>query len=272
MKITTKLQLSKITTLIIIFTTLAILVWLVGFIISVTFKLSVFDADALVFLFAVLAGAFILILCSAILNIVINMSLIAEKNIKKLENNGSEISYKKIALFFGLAVLTIGCFLFLGDFISKNDAKNILIQEAQDIVSRYPNSINVLKKGLSDKNYLKEIPDTLKFLSSVKKEFPYVLLITSDKFNNDTVYLYITQWSSKNDLSLPLYGHAFYECNKKDCEYLSKVFFKNSLQQYFYQADQDFNLYIPFSENGKRFVLLFSKNQRYGKIGLGKYS
>lgn len=263
MNIKTKMLLTKTTTSIIILTTLFILVWFIGSIISTTFNLSVFNEKSIVFLASSLGGAFVLIMCSAILNVVINISIIAEKNIDTSEKISTKINYLKIFLAFILGVFVIAAFLFSGDYISKEKEKSSLIKEAKDVMARYSNSINTIKNDPLSK----DVPTTLGFLSSIKEQFQYVTLITNEKYNNDNTYIETTK-NTVIDKNLPLLGRSFYKCSTVDCDYISKVFLNNKKEEYFYKSGDILNLYIPYFENEKVFILLFSKYNRYGSVSM----
>ncbi len=165
MKIITKLKISRITSLVMIVTTLGILIWFLGFIISVTFKLQLFDNSTTDFLFSALAGAFVLVACSAILNVSLNISIIAEKNLIVKDND--RINYKKLIITIILVVLSVFIFMISGNFISRNITKNGIIKEGNDIVSRYSSTVENIKNNLQSEDKLSEIPKDLKFLSKI---------------------------------------------------------------------------------------------------------
>ena len=104
-------------------------------------------------------------------------------------------------------------------------------------------------------------------LSNQKKEFPAVYLIISDRYNSETVFLQISSWSDKDKLKDPYFGNSFYKCDKKKYDYLKSVFERNNKESYFWIKDNNNKFYFPIEKENKRIVLLFSKYERYGKIG-----
>jgi hypothetical protein len=50
-------------------------------------------------------------------------------------------------------------------------------------------------------------------------------------------------------------------------DYLNKVFNENFNEIRFSASDGNYQLYYPYSKDGKRIVLYFSDYQRYGKLG-----
>lgn len=267
----TKLKLVKLTVSIILLTIAGIIIWFFGFIVTVTFNLNVFDQGSAGFMASVLGGAFVLAACAALLNLVLNLSIIAEKSVTEDEKKApSRVNYKSAAVFAGLLAVT-AIFLFAGDYLSRESFKKKLTAEVHDILSRYPKSIEKISASIQDKNSIKEIPSILSFLSKLKTEFPSVMLITSGSFNGEKAFLKITPHTPEYDFAKPAYNNSFYECGKKDCDYLADIFSGKSSEKYFWNQKDNYYYYIPYGSGENRFVLIFSKLQRYGKIGSDSY-
>jgi hypothetical protein len=267
----TKLKLVKLTVSIILLTIGGIIIWFFGFILTVTFNLNVFDKGSTGFLASILGGAFVLAACSALLNLVLNLSIIAEKSITPEEKNApSRLNYKSAVIFAAVLFFT-AAFLFAGDYISRESFKKKLTAEVHDIIARYPKSIEKIGISIQDKKSLKEIPTILSFLSKLKHEFPSVILITSGTFNSEKAFLKITPYTMEHDLLKSGFNNSFYECGKKDCDYLAGIFSGKSDEKYFWNQDDNYHYYIPFGKGENKFVLLFSKFQRHGKIGSDSY-
>ncbi len=271
MKTSSKLKITKITTLVMITTILGILVWFIGYLITSTFDLNVFDNKASDLLFATFGGAFILVSCSAILNVSLNISIIAEKNLVLDESESTSINFKKILLITLAAIIIVTLFLFGGDFLSRRQIKQKFISEGDGIVSHYSETIKKIEESLLSNEDIISIPGDLQFLSKIKSEFPSVIIITSDTYNSELTFLKITQWTSEEDLLLPYYNGSFYSTSNNDFDYLYNVFSNNQFDTYLWYEDNDYNYYIPFENGEKPFVLLFSKYENYGKIGSGSY-
>jgi hypothetical protein len=271
MQTRTKLSLSRLTFGLMIFTIVVIAVWFIGFLLTITFDLTVFDQTASNVLAGLLAGAFVLVACSAILNVSLNISIIADSRLKKIKDKGTPLSAKLIVtLILALLVLT-GAFLFAGDYYSRQRTSSRLRREGRDVMQRYSKSIDHLAQ-LVDWTAYNEIPKTLKFLSSLKREFPSVQMIIASRYNKQIVYLTITPHSSPKRLTQPYFGYNFYKCGRHDCAYLKKVFSDNHDKNYLWNKDNNYRLYIPVQREGKnRFVLLFNKQKRYGSIGSTKF-
>jgi hypothetical protein len=263
----TKLKLVKLTVTIILLTIAGILIWFFGLILTLTFDLNVFDKGSMGFMASILGGAFVLAACSALLNLVLNLSIIAEKSVTAEEKNEpSRLNYKS-AIIFGGALIITAAFLFIGDHLSRDSFKKKLTSEVHDIIVRYPKSIEKIGTSIQDKKTLHEIPSILSFLSKLKHEFPSVIMITSGSINSEKAFLRITPYTHEDDMLKPAFNNSFYECGKKDCDYLEKIFSGKTNEKYFWNDNDNYFYYIPISSGDKTFILLFSKLQRYGKIG-----
>jgi len=57
------------------------------------------------------------------------------------------------------------------------------------------------------------------------------------------------------------------QTTKADRDYLRKVFFGTFDKVRFSVSDGSYELFYPYSKNGKKIILFFSDYQRYGKLG-----
>ncbi len=267
MKTTFKIKLANLTTWTMVITIFVIALFFIGFVTMITFDLNVFTKRTSDFIFSFIGFAAVLVVCSAILNISLNIGLIADSRTQDINDNGNNFITKKfliggIGLVFSLVTL-----LFLGDFLTRQNEKKKLVNEANDIISRYSESISKISTGLSDTSKVKEIPDILKFLSNQKEKFPSVRLIVSDTFDGQLTYLEITQYGNDKTLKKPFYGNSFYKCEIQDCDYLENVFTGKTTDTHFWTEKNDYKLYFPFDKDKKKFILVFTKYERHGKVG-----
>ena len=267
MKTSNKIKLANLTTWTMIITISLIAIFFIGFIFTTTFDLNVFDNETSEFIFSFIGFSAVFVICSAILNISLNIGIIADSRIHEIAENQSTILGKKFFLIIGFFIFSIISFLFIGDFLTRKYYKDELVKEANDIMTRYSESINKISVGLVDTSKVNEIPEILNFLSNQKEKFPSVRLITSDKYDGQLTFLEINSWKNNDELKTPYYGNSFYKCEIEDCEYLEKVFSTNTTEPLIWTKENDYKLYFPFLKQKKKFVLVFTKYQRNGKIG-----
>lgn len=267
MKTRNKVRIANISTTIMIVTICLIVIWFVGFIVSSTFDLTVFARKTTTFMFSFLGSAVVLVFCSAILNISLNIGIIADSRVNDIKDEIGTSMNRKFYIGSLLIVVGVICFLFTADYLSRKKEQNKLEKAADYIIDNYKSSISKISPALSDNSQVKKVPEVLKFLSNQKEEFPSVFLITSDIYDSQETFLEITSWSSEHNLKQPMFGNSFYKCQDYDCEYLSKVFKENSDERLYWKKDNSYQMYVPITTEGKQFILVFTKRNRYGKIG-----
>lgn len=269
MKLQTKIRLANISIWVIVVTIVIIVLFFLGFLISNTFNLTVFADRTSEFILSLFGASLVIVVCGAFLNISLNIGIIADNKIDKKENKQiTNNTFNKKFLYALLAIFVVlSSFLFLGDYLTRQDEKKKLISECEETITRYDKSINDIAIALTDTALTQNIPNLLTFLSKQKKEFPNIVLITSDYYNNQLTYLQITPYSPKEELKEEMFGFSFYPCDKNDCEYLKEVFETDKTDYYFWSKDNNYKLYYPITKGKQKFILLFKKYSRHGKFG-----
>ena len=248
-------------------TILVIAIPFIGFVIANTFDLNVFTKRTSDFMFGFIGFSAVLVLCAAILNISLNIGLIADSKIQEIKIEGSNFVGKKFYLASLIGVISLVLFLFIGDFLTRKNEENKLVDAANYIIETYSESISKIAPSLIDTSKVRQIPEVLKFLSNQKSEFPSVSLLTSGNYDGQLTFLQISQWNSEESLNEPLFGNSFYKCQDYDCEYLQDLFTGKTVDSMFWTEKNDYKLYYPFTDNRIKYVLFFTKYQRHGKIG-----
>tara|TARA_B100000963_G_C22474888_1_gene601938 strand:+ start:30 stop:839 length:810 start_codon:yes stop_codon:yes gene_type:complete len=267
MKSRNKIKLANLTTWTMVITISVIAIWFIGFVVANTFDLNVFTKRTSDFMFGFIGFSAVLVLCSAILNISLNIGLIADSKVQEMKTEGSNLLGKRFYLVTSLGIVALITFLFIGDYLTRKNEENKLVSAADYIVETYSESIAKIAPSLTDTSKVGQIPEILKFLSNQKSEFPSVTLLTSGKYDGQLTYLEITHWESEKSLKEPLFGNSFYKCQDYDCEYLQDLFTGKTVEPLFWTEKNDYKLYYPFIENNTKYILLFTKYQRHGKVG-----
>jgi len=267
MKSSNKIKLANLTTWTMVITISFITIFFIGFIVTNTFDLNVFTSRASNFIFSFIGFSSVIVLCSAILNISLNISIIADSKKQELQINETSFVSKKFLLSTLAGVIIIVSFLFAGDYITRENEKNKLVSEANDIITRYKASIDKIPICLADTSKIGGIPEILKFLSNQKQEFASVALITTSTYNRQLTFLEINEFDNEENLKKPFYNYSFYKCQIQDCEYLKEYFTGKTKENYFWTQKNDYKFYFPFDNKGKKYILLFTRYERNGKIG-----
>jgi hypothetical protein len=267
MKTTTKVKLAHLTTWTMVMTISFIALFFIGFIVSSTFDLNVFTNKTSNFIGSFIAFSAVIVLCSAILNVSLNISIIADSKTQEVkETNNSFITKKFLSYTLGLIIIIIA-FLFFGDYRTRLNEKNKIMMEANDLIVRYKSSIDQISIGLSDTSKISKVPDILDFLGNQKQGLTSVVIITSGKFNGQLTFLVINQFIDSVNLKKPFYNNSFYKCESQDCDYLNSFFNHKTQENLFWTEGNEYKFYVPIEYKDKKYILLFSNYEREGKYG-----
>lgn len=271
-------KLVKLTNVIGIVSVLLLVYWVFAFILAQVFGLKVFR-EHITEMFAMSVLGIIALMAGALmLNIMLNLTRIAERDQQTQGGGGRKTVWLLLAVFPLLAALLFG-----GDYLSVRRKQQILLQSAERAVQS--GAAAALADYRFDLSYILQTADTLKLMEKENTAFRSVSLITPDTIGGKPVYLafYDEADSYRNlaDVQPAADGFAAKErdnvktVRKIDHVYTTDPADREFLQQAFvgregsrFQADGgNYTLYYPYRKNGKTVVLVFSDYQRYGKFG-----
>ena len=271
-------KLVKLTNVIGIVSVLLLVYWVFTFILAQVFGLKVFR-EHITEMFAMSVLGIIALMAGALmLNIMLNLTRIAERDQQTQGGGGRKTVWLLLAVFPLLAALLFG-----GDYLSVRRKQQILLQSAERAVQS--GAAAALADYRFDLSYILQTADTLKLMEKENTAFRSVSLITPDTIGGKPVYLafYDEADSYRNlaDVQPAADGFAakerdnvktvrkidhVYTTDPADREYLQQAFAGREGSRF--QADGgNYTLYYPYRKNGKTVVLVFSDYQRYGKFG-----
>jgi len=241
--------------------------WVFVFISITVFGLKVFRENMTeTFYFSVL-GILALMFGSLIVNVMFNLTRIAEKH--NQDNANSTKPLKRIWLIFGLSFPIIFGLLLGGDYLTTKKKEQMLIASAKSIIENNPEKSDKLLNYTFDKEWIIETSDILEIYSKTDTYFPHVSVIVVDNIDNSQVFLgFRTYYRSRTEDTIqPLKIDFIRQTTKIERDYLNKVFFENYDEVRFSANKGKYELFYPYYKNGKKIVLYFSDRQQYGKIG-----
>lgn len=249
-------------------TSIILLVYWVFIFISITvFGLKVFRENLTETFYLSVVGILALMFGALIINLMFNLTRIAEKHNQDNINNKKTTS-KKFGLIFGLSFPLVFGLLFGGDYLTSIKKEKMLISSAKSIIESNIEKSNKLLNYSFDENWIIETSDILDLYAKTDKHFPYVSIIVADSIDKSRIFLgFRDYYGELNDTIPPLKKNFIQTTTEDEREYLTKVFFKNFDKVRFSASDGRYELFYPFFKDGKRIVLYFSDYQRYGKIG-----
>lgn len=262
--------------------------WVFVLILSNVFGLKVFrEYITEIFLMSIL-GIFAVMGGTLMLNIMLNLTRIAERGQEEESKGGRKTLCLLLAVFPLLAALLFG-----GNYLTIQQKRDILIQSSERIVKDNPAQIDALADYRFDLAYIRKTSEILDLMAKDNSSFKSAVIIVPDKIDNKSVYLAFSADSSRLTLSdevVPTTNQNaegsdnfvvnrngekvavkktdyVYSPDLKEREYLQKVFAGQTQEMRYEAEDGHYSLCHPYRKNGKTIILCFSDYQEYGKIG-----
>ncbi len=283
-------QLVKISNIIALISIILLVYWVFIFIIAVVFGIKIFRENITeIFGFSIL-GILAILASSLIVNIMLNLTRIAQRNEddKIIFKHGKLISVILLMIFPVLTGL-----LFYGDYLSSQRKKQYLLDSAQTIAQTYKEPLDELTKYKFDSKFIGQIAKTIRYLQNTSNGINYAMVIVPDTIDGKDAYLgfsdnYLNKQAAQDTKSLAIGDMIgvtttegsqpttiylqkidfIYKADAVQKEYLDKVFSKNFTEPYFSASDGRYEMLYPYQIDGKVIaVLYFSDYQRYGKYG-----
>ena len=261
-------KLVKLSNIIGITSIILLIYWVFVFIAITVFELKIFRENLTETFYLSVFGILALMFGALMINVMFNLTRIAEKH------NADEISQtkkssKRLTVLFISSFPILFAFMYCGDYLTSQKKQKMLISSAQSIIESDDKKSEKLISYSFDKEWIKETANVLSFYSSIDTHFPHVSVIVSDTLDNKNVFLGFNTYTgiSSNDIILPKRINYIRNTTKEERGYLDKVFFENQDEIRFSAHKGRYELFYPYSKNGKKIVLFFSDYQRYGKIG-----
>lgn len=270
--------------------------WVFALILIQVFGLKVFREHITeIFLMSIL-GILAVMGGTLMLNIMLNLTRIAERGPEEEVRGGRKTVYLLLAVFPILAALLFG-----GNYLTIQQKRDILTQSSERIVKDNSAQLDALADYRFDLAYIKKSSEILDLMAKDDLSFKSAMIIVQDKIDNKPVYLAFSADSRLNvggeavpaasqNEAVPAANQNVegndnfvmdrngekvmvkkmdyvYSPNLKEREYLQKVFAGQTQEMRYEAEDGHYSLCHPYRKNGKTIVLCFSDYQEYGKIG-----
>jgi hypothetical protein len=264
MNLKTLVKLSNIVALIAI---VLLIYWVFVFISVEVFGLKIFRENiSQTFAMSVL-GIFALMAGSLMINVMFNLTRIAERH-NKDDILEAKAASKKLGWAFLLSFPLIFGLLYGGDYLTSKKKESMLVDSAKSVIEKYPQKMDGLLNYQFNKEWLAETDNSLDLMAKTDRNFPSVVVIVKDSIDNSDVFLGVRDYQKPTDETIqPEKQRFILETTKPERDYLNKVFNENYNEVRFSASDGNYQLYYPYSKDGKKIVLYFSDFQRYGKLG-----
>jgi hypothetical protein len=246
-------------------TVVLLVYWVFAFVCVQVFGFKVFRENlteifslSILGIFAVLGGAIIL-------NVMFNLTAIAERNNEdqdKIQNQG----VGKKAILFVISLIVLFSLLFIGDLASSNRKKKRLVTAAKALVEEQKETINRISKYNFSDDYLASASAAIKFMSKIDENFPKVTAIVIDKIDAKPVLLGFSEHYRKSE-DAPQKVDYILSTSAGERKYLYAIFDGEEKDYLFSSNDGRYEIYFPVNTDNGLVVLHLSEYSRYGKFG-----
>lgn len=259
------MNLVKLTNRIALITVILMIYWVFTFVCTEVFGFKVFRKNmtemfalSILGIFAVLGGALIL-------NIMFNLTAIAEQR----QNTPIKTSFN---VKWGLTAFTTSLFvifgaLYAGDLATTKKRERYLLASAQSLVNEQKNIIKQLSNYEFSKPYINTLAKNVSLLSDIEEEFAEITVITSDNIDSNRVLLGFNQYQHYDEDKHLYKPHFIISTSKKERDFLYDFFDGKNNGHLFSSHNSNYELYYPIATEKGRIVLHLTKYNRYGKIG-----
>ncbi len=241
--------------------------WVFIFIATTVFGLKVFRENITETFYVSVLGILALMFGSLILNVMCNLTRIAEKH----NQDDLQISKRKgakLGLIFALSFPIILTFLFAGNYLTSVKKEKMLISSAKSIIEDNQDKSNKLLNYRFERDWINETSEIIDILAKTDKHFPHVSVITADSIDQSKAFLgFGSYYQSEHDTIPPKKRNFIVKTSKEERDYLNKVFSEGLKDVKFSAEKGQYELFYPYIKDGKKIVLYFSDYQRYGKFG-----
>ncbi len=259
----------KISNIIGIISITLLIYWIFVFTTVEIFGLKIFRENITQTFYMSILGIIALMLGALIINIMFNLTRIAQKH----NNDNESLSIKKskirIVILIASFPIILGL-LFGGDYLTSKKKEKLLVQSAESIITDHSKKVEKLANYSFNKKWISETGDILNILSKTDQHFPHISVIVKDSIDDSKLFLGFSNYygyTSVNDPIKPKRGEYIFETTKPERVYLKSVFESKSKKIRFSAHDGNYELYFPYIKDNKVIVFYFSDYTQYGKIG-----
>ncbi len=247
--------------------TCILLYWILIFSVSTVYEFKVFEENITQLFTISIMGIIGIMFSTLIVNIMFNLTIIADNVMRKDSEEAAEKEKKKpIILWIFIASFPLVCgLLYLGDVRTNHVKEKQLVESASFLVKDNLDRFDIFAYDTLDSLNSGKIISLAGFLSKQDNDLGKLDIIVQDKIDNKNVYLrfdFDSYVPGKFDKA-----SFIYSCSKQEREYLNSRY-SNETKEYLYEAkENDFELHYPVVTKKRLIILHFTDYKRYGSFG-----
>ncbi len=255
----------KITNKTALITVILLIYWVFIFVCSAVFGFKVFRENMTEMFLLSILGIFSILSGAIILNIMFNLTAIAEgreKSAVKTKNTKKTSIIAFLASFVAIFLL-----LYAGDLATSKKKEKYLMSSASDLLEEQKEIIGRLSNYSFSREYIEKASQDIKVLSRVEEKFPRVTVITRDTLDGKPLLLGFTSYSGLGKDEEALKADYILSTSSEERKYLHSVFDGDLVKHRFSSNDGRYEIYYPVKTDKGTIVIHLSQHSRYGKIG-----
>ncbi len=261
-----KEKIVKITNVLAILAITLLIYWVFTFVSIKVFGFKIFQSNIMdSFNFSIL-GILALMAGALMLNIMMNLSMIAENRQKIVEHIPHKSFGKKVYLVF-LTFPLIFLFLFYGDYSNSKKTELYMIESVEYIVEEYKEKITDIVQLQPDSIYFEKVNNTIEFLEKQDEKFPSVSFLYQTDFDSDKVIIELNGRGYRQNSLINNNPNLIFSSSKEEKVYLKSVFNNKVSDPLFSANDGKYELYYPVHTKNGTIILFLNKRSRFGKYG-----
>jgi hypothetical protein len=236
--------------------------WVFAYSLVEVFQLKVFKRNITETFDYSIMGILALMSGALMINIMFNLTRIAEKHNDDVLANSKKRS-KALLISIILSFPLIACLLFVGDSLTTIKREKILVKSASEKVQLYKSEF----EEILDYDFSAEwIMNTSKMLDYMSFD-ETLSIIVPDKINGNTIYLRFSPRTYFGSKFEPEKTDYTFDISLEEQKYLNNVF-ENDYDKYLFSSYHGkYKLFFPYKKDNKTIVLWFRSRLEYGKIG-----
>ncbi len=254
----------KATNKIALVSVIALVYWVFIFLSTTVFGFKVFQENMTELFFMSIFGLFAVLFGAIILNIMFNLTAIAEARETAVTPT---INKSKWSSIFVGSLIAIFALLYAGDSFTTQKKKSDLVGAAKALVAEQSDIIERLSEYSFSKEYLLRTKEDILLLSRVEEKFPTVTVIVQDQIKGKPYLLGFNGYYHNHETKTPLRADHILSTSEHERQYLYRALNGETTDHYFSAHNGHHELYYPVTTDKGTIVLYLSKRNRYGKFG-----
>ncbi len=217
-------------------TVVLLIYWVFIFVCSTVFGFKVFRENITEMFLLSILGLFTVLVGAIILNIMFNLTALAEGRSGEAQRIPRKIS-KKIGIFFLCSLAVLFCLLYAGDRATSKKKESFMISAASSLVKEQKSIVNRLAEYTFSRDYIAKSAQDLKILSMVEEKFPEIKVIVIDTIDGKDFLLKFSRYSGVDKHKKPEKSDSILQTSTEERKYLYSVFKKGVSAHRFSAAD-----------------------------------